>query len=201
MKGSYRELPFTVTWKAGSKTIEADDPAVNVYAEVAPQCQQTGVQCPKCPNPRQFCPAPFRLVSVDGTIEAEGSVAAKSPRGPSLKWKNVPKNESPADVAGLRIYVPDGVVPVATTRLNDTVRDQMERKGIDQWDITATGDFLLDTGHALLYTTSLSREKVYDVKKVRNEVWGHSVGGTISEGVYQGSCEVRAGICNHRLQR
>lgn len=192
MKGSYRGLPFTVTWKAGSNTIVAGDPAVDVYAEIAPQCQQTGVRCPKCPKAPQFCPAPFRLVSIDGAIEAEGSVGAKSTRGPSLKWKSIPKNDSPADVAGLRVYVPDGAVPPATTRLNDTARDQMERKGIDQWDITAAGDFLLDTGHALLHGTSLTKGDIYPVKKVRNDVWGHSVGGTISDDVYRESCQVRA---------
>ena len=69
----------------------------------------------------------------------------------------------------------------------------MERKGIDQWDITAAGDFLLDAGHALLHNTSLEKGYVYSVKNVRNKVWGHSVGGTITDELYWTSCQVCRG--------
>ena len=178
-EGTWRELPLVATRKAGSKDVtfvDTDGRPVKLFGGGYIK-EHTKV----------------RLVGDDGTIEAEGTakgLAKKDPDDNVLRKSTMPQNRSPVDRAGLRVLVPDPTGVPAAGKPNSTTRRKMLLDGLESFDITAVCAFAVeDKAHDLLepaHPTLVAHFKA--IKTIRNDSWGHAVGGVVDVDRYRKDC-------------
>jgi hypothetical protein len=184
---------LTVTWIAGTNEIRQSDPTFDMLGKL--KGEEMVLLCTRDDNTGKY------TVVARGKVESR-KVTKQQRRDkqfPSLTLSTFPKNESGADMSGLRLlreqvatFTPR--VPAASSKINRTARDKLLYHGLGSFDISALFEFLTDRSHNLLagcenvvaYVDHRYEGPLADVKNDRNNVYGHC--GTVKKAEYTTAC-------------
>ena len=67
---------------------------------------------------------------------------------------------------------------------NPGAKRKLEQEGYTQWDVSMLSWALCDEGHRLISPSSDVYDKIKAVHDVRNQTWGHAIGGKLDDGSF-----------------
>ena len=179
LEGAWKELPFTVTHKANSDTLEADNPTVQLAAHLKRKDL-------------------IRLVAPDGTIECPGVQVKLRGQGDPTQHTfpkgMVPKNDTATDRVGLKVLVPDATVPAPPPHeaTNETNMRKLLHEGLGSFDVTAVITFVkkIKTHGLLAHSPHCAAlEPLFrSLAFIRNNSWGHVTGAAVDDDQYREDC-------------